>query len=118
MYSDPVGDAGAARRSVPLISEQVGVGLASPSFAKNSLTFKIGTAASGLLYRAVVDFEESNAIMVHPLFLAMDIGNLVEIYVSPATLMLYPPTDTRDTAFRWAATAGIQVPLSAYLERL
>ena len=118
LYSDPVGDAGSERRSVPLISEQIGVGLASPSFAKNSLTFKIGAAASGLLYRAVVDSEESNAIMVHPLFFAMDIGNLVEIYVSPATLMLYPPTDMHDTAFRWAATAGIQVPLSAYLERL
>ncbi len=118
LYSDPVGDTGDARRSVPLISEQIGFGLASPSFGGNRFTFKIGTAASGLLYRAVLDSEESKSIMVHPLFLALDIGNLVEIYVSPATLMLYPPEDGRETAFRWAATAGVSVPLSAYLERL
>jgi TPR repeat protein len=118
LYSDPVGDMGDTRRSVPLISEQIGFGFASPSFAGDRLTFKVGAAASGLLYRAVVDSEESRAIMVHPLLLAVDIGDLVEVYVSPATLMLYPPEDDRDTALRWAVTAGVSVPLSAYLERL
>ncbi len=118
LYSDPVGDMGDARRSVPLISEQIGFGLASPSFFGDRLTFKLAAGASGLLYRAVVDSEESDAIMVHPLVFALDIGDLVEAYVSPATLMLYPPEGDRATALRWGVTAGISVPLSAYLERL
>jgi hypothetical protein len=32
-------------------------------------------------------------------------------------MMFYPPTDTSDTAFRWGASVGVSVPLSAYLER-
>ncbi len=118
LYSDPVGDMGAERRTVPLISEQIGFGLSSPSFFGDRLTFKVGAAASGLLYRAVLDSEESNSIMVHPFFIALDIGNLVELYVSPATLLLYPPEGDRSTSFRWGASAGVSVPLSAYLERL
>lgn len=118
LYSDPVGDANAERRSVPLISEQIGFGIASPSFFGDRLTFKVGAAASGLLYRAVLDSEESKSIMVHPMLFAVDIGNLVELYVSPTTLMLYPPEGERDTKFRWGVTAGVSVPLSAYLERL
>jgi TPR repeat protein len=118
MLSDPVGDAGSARRTVPLISEQVGFGWASPSFFGDRLTFKIGAAASGLLYRAVLDSEESDAIMVHPILFAVDVGALVEAYVSPAMVLVYPPNDTRDTAMRWAFGAGLSVPLGAYLERL
>ena len=118
LYSDPVGDAEDARRSVPLISEQVGFGIASPTFWRNRVTFKVGAAASGLLYRAVLDSEESNAIMVHPALLAFDVGDLIEVYVSPAMLLLYPPEGTRDTSLRWAFGAGLSVPLGSYLERL
>lgn len=118
LYSDPVGDTGGDRRSVPLISEQIGVGLASPAFFKNRLTFKIAVAGSGLLYRAALDSAESKAIMVHPAVFALDIGDLVELYVSPAMVMLYPPDDMRSTSVRWGFSAGISVPLSAYLERL
>jgi TPR repeat protein len=118
LYSDPVEDMGAASRTVPLISEQIGAGLASPSFLGDRLTFKVGIAASGLLYRAALDSAESNAIMVHPVFFALDIGDLVEAYVSPGMLMLYPPEDGRGTQVRWGFSAGISVPLTAYLERL
>jgi len=118
LNSDAVDDGSTERRNVPLLAEQVGVGYASPSFFGDRLSFKVGAAASGLLYRAVLDSEESNAVMVHPIFLALDIGELVEIYVSPAMLLLYPPTDTNDGTIRWGIAAGVQVPLSAYLERL
>jgi len=118
LYSDPLGDTDDARRTVPLISEQIGVGLASPSFFGDRLTFKVGIGASGLLYRAALDSAESNAIMVHPLFFAVDIGDLVEAYVSPGMLMLYPPEEERSTQVRWGFSAGISVPLTAYLERL
>jgi len=118
LFSDPLGDTGDARRTVPLISEQIGVGLASPSFFGDRLTFKVGVGASGLLYRAALDSAESKAIMVHPLFFAMDIGDLVEAYVSPGMLMLYPPEEDRGTQVRWGFSAGISVPLTAYLERL
>jgi hypothetical protein len=32
--------------------------------------------------------------------------------------MVYPPTDGDDGALRWGVSAGLSVPLSAYLERL
>jgi hypothetical protein len=118
LYSDPIGDMGAERRAVPLISEQIGFGIASPSFFGDRLTFKVGAAASGLLYRATLDSAESKAIMVHPMFFALDIGDLVEVYVSPGMVMLYPPEEMRSTELRWGASLGISVPLSAYLERL
>jgi hypothetical protein len=66
----------------------------------------------------VLDSDESNAIMLHPILLALDIGDLVEAYVSPAMIMLYPPTDDDDGALRWGFSAGLSVPLSAYLEKL
>jgi hypothetical protein len=66
----------------------------------------------------VLDSEESNAIMVHPIFFAVDIGDLVEAYVSPAMILFYPPDGDRDGAVRWGASVGLSVPLSAYLERL
>jgi hypothetical protein len=118
LYSDPVGDSGAQRRSVPLISEQIGFGYASPSFVGNHLTFKVASSASGLLYRAVLDSEESNAIMVHPIMLALDLDDLVEVYVSPTMVLLYPPQDSRPASARWGFGAGITVPLGSYLERL
>ena len=113
LRSDPVDDGVEAQRFVPMVSEQIGFGWASPSFFGDRLTFKVGVAASGLLYRAVLDSEESNAIMVHPLFFAVDIGDLIEAYVSPGMILVYPPTDTRDTEVRWGISAGLQVPLSS-----
>lgn len=118
LYSDPADDTGSQRRPVPLISEQVGFGLASPSLLGDRLTFKVGAAASGVLYRALLDSEESNAIMLHPVLFALDIGDLVEAYVSPAMIMLYPPQGDDDGALRWGFSAGLSVPLSAYLEKL
>nr|MBP6845668.1 hypothetical protein [Kofleriaceae bacterium] len=118
LYSDPADDTGSQRRPVPLISEQVGFGLASPTLLGDRVTFKIGAAASGILYRALLDSEESNAIMLHPILLALDVGDLVEAYVSPAMIMLYPPQGDDDGALRWGFSAGLSVPLSAYLEKL
>ncbi|MEZ4401927.1 MAG: hypothetical protein R3B06_17995 [Kofleriaceae bacterium] len=118
LYSDPAYDGGSLRRPTPLIAEQVGFGYASPSLWGDRLTFKVGAAASGILYRALLDSEESNAIMLHPLLVALDIGDLVEAYVSPAMVMLYPPDGDRAGAVRWGFSAGLSVPLSAYLERL
>lgn len=118
LYSDPAYDGGAQRRPTPLIAEQVGFGYASPSLWGDRLTFKVGAAASGILYRALLDSEESNAIMLHPVLLALDIGDLVEAYLSPAMVMLYPPDGDRPGAVRWGFSAGLSVPLSAYLERL
>ena len=118
LYSDPAADSAIEYRNVPLISEQIGVGYASPSFSKDRLSFKVATAASGLLYRAVLDSEESKAVMVHPILFALDIGELVELYVSPAMLLIYPPEGGRNGTVRWGASVGLSVPLTAYLERL
>ena len=106
------------RRSVPIIAEQIGFGWASPAVWKGRLTFKFASAASGLLYRAVLDSKESKAIMLHPPFVAVDVYDLVELYVSPATIMVYPPEGGQGTQLRWGVSAGLSVPLSAYLERL
>ena len=116
MASTPPGEPD--RRSVPVIAEQIGFGWASPTVWKNRLTFKFGAAASGVLYRALLDSNESNAIMLHPAFLAVDVYDLVELYVSPGTVLVYPPTDSRGTELRWGPSAGLSVPLSAYLEKL
>ncbi len=108
----------ATRRNVPVIAEQVGFGWASPTVWGDRLTFKVGAAASGVLYRALLDSKETNAIMLHPVLFAVDVYDLVELYVSPTTLLVYPPTDQRGTELRWGASVGLSVPLSAYLERL
>jgi TPR repeat protein len=113
----PVGGA-EARRSVPVIAEQIGFGWASPAVWKGRLTFKFAAAASGLLYRAVLDSKESKAIMLHPAFVAVDVYDLVELYVSPATILVYPPDNGANAQIRWGISAGLSVPLSAYLERL
>jgi hypothetical protein len=102
-------------RTVPVVSEQVGLGVASPVFWKH-FTFKAGIAASGILYRAVLDSQESNAVMIHLPYVAFDVAELVEVYAS-STLLLYPPKDETDADVRWGFSAGISVPLSAYLER-
>lgn len=116
MRSQPPGEA--ARRDVPVVAEQLGFGWASPSVWKDRLTFKVGAAASGVLYRALLDSSETDAIMLHPALFAVDVYDLVELYASPATILVYPPAEGRSTALRWGPSVGLSVPLSAYLERL
>lgn len=105
-----------ADRTVPMVSEQIGFGWASPVFWRDRLTFKAGVFASGILYRAVLDSAESNAIMVSP-FIALDVYDLVEVYAAP-TMMFYPPIDDRDVGVRFGAMVGLSVPLGDYLQRL
>ena len=112
--SDGTGDG--ADRFVPLVSEQIGFGWASPSFWSDRLTFKVGLAASGLLYRAVIDSAESDAIMFSP-FIAFDVYDLVELYAAP-TLLVYPPIGDTDAGVRFGASFGLTVPLDAYLQKL
>ena len=58
----------------------------------------------------------SNAVALGG-FMAFDIHNYVELFVAPA-LMLYPPEGERSITPRFAVSAGLQVPLGAYLEKL
>jgi hypothetical protein len=113
LASEPAGGM-EARRGVPVIAEQVGFGIASPTQGK--LTFKFGIAASGVLYRAIVDSVESDAIMLHPGFVAVDIADLIEVYATP-TILFYPPTGSSGTEIHGGFSMGVNIPLSAYLER-
>lgn len=117
-FDPPSGDAmsDGSDRFVPLVSEQIGFGWASPSFWKDRLTFKTGIAASGLLYRAVLDSAESDAIMFSP-FIAFDVYDLVELYAAP-TVLVYPPIGDTDAGVRFGASFGLSVPLDAYLSEL
>jgi uncharacterized protein len=103
-------------RTVPVVAEQIGFGLASPTFWGDRLTYKLGLFGSGILYRMVLDSSESNAVSLGG-FMAFDINNLIELYVAPA-VMLYPPEGDRSITPRLSISAGIQVPLGAYLEKL
>jgi TPR repeat protein len=105
-----------SRRVVPLIGEQIGFGWASPTFWNDALTFKVGAYGTGILYRATLDSEESNAIMASP-FVALDFYDLIELYAGPMVLF-YPPQDDQGAAVRLGASVGLTVPLSAYLEKL
>jgi len=103
-------------RLTPLVAEQIGVGWASPSFAEDRFTFRTGLFGSGILYRAVLDTEESNA-MIFGAFAALDIYELLEIYVAPVALLF--PGGAEDTAaVRFGVAAGAQVPLGDYLSEL
>lgn len=104
------------QRFSPLVTEQVGFGWASPAFWKDRLTLKLGLAASGILYRMVVDSEESDAIMATP-FVALDVYDLVELNAGP-TVLFYPPSDASDSSIDLGFTFQASVPLTAYLERL
>jgi TPR repeat protein len=103
-------------RTVPLVSEQIGFGIASPTFWGDKLTYKLGVYGSGILYRMVLDSTESNAVALGA-FMAIDIHNYVELFVAPAVL-LYPPEGERSITPRLAASVGLSVPLGAYLEKL
>jgi len=113
---DPAGGMSEDLRFTPIIAEQVGFGYASPAVWKDRLTFKVGLAASGVLYRVLLDNEESNAVMGLG-FLAVDIYDLVEIYAA-GTVLAYPPSDTSDARVEPGVAFGLSVPLSAYLEKL
>lgn len=121
LWSPPPEDAampgaGDGLRFTPLIAEQVGFGWATPAVWHDRLTFKAGLAASGILYRVLLDNEESNAVMGSA-FVAVDVYDLVEVW-GAATLLAYPPLDGADARVEPGVSVGLSVPLSAYLERL
>lgn len=101
---------------VPIMAEQIGIGFASPSFWGDAATFRFGLFGSGLLYRAVLDNEESNAVMFGA-FLAMDVYELLEFYVAPMVLF-YPPDGEDTRAPGYGLAAGVQIPLGDYLAEL
>jgi hypothetical protein len=103
-------------RFTPLISEQIGFGWATPTFWGDRLTFKVGIAASGILYRMLLDNAESNAVMGNA-FIAIDVYDLIEVY-GAATVLAYPPSDTAGSHVAPGVSFGLSVPLSAYLDRL
>ena len=103
-------------RIVPLIGEQIGFGWASPTFYHDTFTFKFGGYGSGILYRAALDSSESNAIMAST-FVALDLYDLVELYAGPM-MLFYPPVGDKGAAVRFGVSAGLTVPLNAYLEKL
>lgn len=107
---------GGAPRLAPLIAEQIGFGYATPAFWKDRLTLKAGLAGSGFLYRAVLDNEESDAV-IGSAFLALDVYDVIEAY-GAFNVLAYPPADGEDAKIKTGWSVGLQVPLSAYLEKL
>jgi hypothetical protein len=106
----------AASRSSPIISEQIGVGMASPSLYNDRLAFKVGVFGSGLLYRVVLDTKESDAVLFGA-FAALDVYQLLELYVAPAA-MVYPPSGGLSYPAQFGFSVGAQVPLGDYLNKL
>lgn len=103
-------------RLVPLMAEQIGVGIASPSFFGDRFAFRAGIFASGFLYRVVLDSEESDAIMFGG-FIALDLYELLEIYAAPMVL-LYPPGEDDSPPPSFGLGMGVQIPLGDYLSQL
>jgi hypothetical protein len=105
-------------RVVPLMAEQVGLGYASPSFAGDRFGLRFGVFGSGLLYRLVLDSQESDAFFFGG-FAALDLYELLEIYVAPS-LMVFPADDAarRPTYYGFSLSVGASVPLGDYLSRL
>lgn len=104
------------RRFVPLMAEQIGIGYASPSFWNDSLGVRFGVFGSGFLYRIVLDSQESDALMFGG-FLAVDLYEMLEVYVAPM-MLLYPPDMGGNLEPSFAIAAGVQVPLGDYLSQL
>ena len=50
-------------------------------------------------------------------FVAIDLYDLIELYAGPMVLF-YPPVGDKDAAVRLGVSAGLTVPLNAYLEKL
>ncbi len=99
-----------------LVAEQIGIGIASPSFADGKLTFRGAAFLSGLLYRAVFDNEESDALMVG-LAAAVDVYELLQLYVAPMFLF-FPGSEDSSTRVLGGLAVGAQVPLGDYLSAL
>ncbi len=120
LYSEPpdTSTAGAAGdpRLVGAASEQVGFGWVLAGSGGNEVVVKAGAFVSGILYRLILDNVESQSVMSGA-FLAVDLEQLVELYVT-GSLLFYPPDDGVDTQVRAGLGFGLQVPLGAYLERL
>lgn len=114
MRTQPPG--GGGMRTAPMIAEQIGFGFATPAFWKDRLTLKFGLAGSGLLYRAVLDNAESDAV-IGSAFVALDVYDVIELY-GAANVLAYPPADGADATLKTGFSAGLSVPLSAYLEKL
>jgi len=100
---------------VPFFSEQVGIGYRSPLWG-DVVRLKGAAVASGLLYRAVADGTESDAF-IFGLLGAVDLYELLELYVSPA-LMVYPSIEGETYGPKFGLSFGAQVPLGDYLMRL
>jgi hypothetical protein len=100
---------------VPLMAEQIGIGVASPSFFRDRLGFRAGVFGSGLLYRLVLDSRESEAFYFGA-FAALDLYELLEVFVAPVALV-YPPGTPGDSV-GFGVVAGASVPLADYLSRL
>ncbi|MEM9190849.1 MAG: hypothetical protein AAGF12_16815 [Myxococcota bacterium] len=102
-------------RLQPIINEQIGIGVASPSFWGDNFNFRVGAFASGILYRAVLDSAESEAVIFGG-FAALDLYQLLEIYIAPSALF-FPEVD-EGSPVRFGLAIGAQVPLGDYLSRL
>lgn len=103
-------------RLQPIVAEQVGFGVASPSFPDDELTFRFGAFLSGILYRLVLDTEESDALIVGA-FAALDVYELLEIFVAPLALV-FPGDENSTAGIRGGLAIGAQVPLGDYLSEL
>ena len=99
-----------------IVAEQIGFGLASPSFAGDNLTFRTSLFLSGLLYRAVFDNEESDALILG-IVAAVDVYELLQLYVAP-TLLFFPGSDDSTAEVLPGIAVGAQVPLGDYLSEL
>ena len=103
-------------RAQPLISEQIGLGLASPAFFRDRFAFRTGVYASGILFRVALDTQESEALMFGA-FAALDLYQLLQVYVSPL-LLLYPSEGDSGLRARFGLAVGVQIPLGDYLSAL
>lgn len=113
----PNGMGGVTTGFVPLMAEQVGIGVASPSFARDRLAFRAGLFGSGLLYRAVLDSRESDAFFFGG-FLALDLYELLEVSLAPSILVYPPGTGPMTQPYSFGISAMASVPLGDYLSRL
>ncbi|MDH5492185.1 MAG: hypothetical protein OEY14_09540, partial [Myxococcales bacterium] len=103
-------------RAQPIVSEQIGLGIASPVFFRDRFAFRTGLYASGILFRVALDTEESEAL-IFGAFAALDLYQLLQVYVSPL-LLLYPSEGDAGPAARFGFSAGVQIPLGDYLSAL
>lgn len=113
----PNGMGGVNTGFVPIMAEQVGIGVASPSFARDRLGFRAGLFGSGLLYRAVLDSQESDAFFFGG-FAALDLYELLEVSIAPTVLVFPPGTGPASQPYSFGVMAMASVPLGDYLSKL